>query len=256
MSGVEKLVMQADPNRALEDYLEGLFAGSPSPPEPVPAKLHDSPKVATVVRPQRAEPLSRPLEVGPRPVSLNGLMPRLAPPQPPVEHSLKGRELVPLRAAPRRAGPPDWADEPFPCLLFRASGLTLAVPLVHLNGVLPWSDEITPMPGHRPWFLGLVQHQQSSVKVIDTAAVVVPSDRPQSVSKDSERQLGNIVLIDDGSWGLACDAVEEMITLEPGGVRWRSAAGKRPWLAGTVIERMCALLDVSAFAEMLTTGER
>ncbi len=30
--------------------------------------------------------------------------------------------------------------------------------------------------------------------------------------------------------------------------------GQRPWLAGTVIEHMCALLDVSELAELIASG--
>ncbi|MFN3358889.1 MAG: chemotaxis protein CheW, partial [Pseudomonas sp.] len=30
--------------------------------------------------------------------------------------------------------------------------------------------------------------------------------------------------------------------------------GQRPWLAGTVIEHMCALLDVAELAELIASG--
>ena len=37
-------------------------------------------------------------------------------------------------------------------------------------------------------------------------------------------------------------------------VRWRSDRSQRPWLAGTLVEQMCALIDVDVFAEMLKKG--
>lgn len=42
----------------------------------------------------------------------------------------------------------------------------------------------------------------------------------------------------------------------PGPVRNQVAQqrGQRPWLAGTVIEHMCALLDVAALAELIASG--
>jgi len=41
--------------------------------------------------------------------------------------------------------------------------------------------------------------------------------------------------------------------LTPAAVKWRGHSGSRPWLAGTVIDRMCALIDADAFAQMLET---
>ncbi len=151
---------------------------------------------------------------------------------------------------------PQWAEEPFPCLLFKVEGLNIEVPMVYLNGVLPWPEEITPMPNHTPWFLGLHRDQDTSVKVVDTALLVVPQDRRTAQSTQERAPLGNIIMIDDRRWGLGCTEVAEMVTLDPQSVRWRSERGQRPWLAGTVIENMCALLDVEAFAHMLETGYR
>lgn len=149
------------------------------------------------------------------------------------------------------AGHPDWAQGEFQCLLFRVAGLTLALPLARLNGVLPWDAEaVTPMPNHRAWFLGLREHLGHQVKLIDVAKVVLP---PERAAEESEP--GKVILIDGGRWGLAVSEVAEVVTLSAGAVKWRkreAAAGDtRAWLAGTVIERMCALIDSDAFAAML-----
>ena len=152
--------------------------------------------------------------------------------------------------APAPAAQPDWAQQDFQCLLFRVAGLTLALPLARLNGVLPWeSTAVTPLPNHRPWFLGLREHLGHQVKLIDVAKVVLPPDRWPAA--DDEVAHGKVILIDDGRWGLVCSDVAEVITLSAAAVKWRSRAGRRPWLAGTVVDRMCALLDTAALAEML-----
>ncbi len=109
---------------------------------------------------------------------------------------------------------------------------------------------VTPMPNHRPWFLGLREHLGHQVKLIDVANVVLPAERA-SAGYD----LGKVILIDEGRWGLAVTEVAEVITLSAEAVKWRkreAAAGDpRAWLAGTVIEHMCALIDSEAFAGML-----
>ena len=147
---------------------------------------------------------------------------------------------------------PDWAASRFQCLLFQVAGLTLAVPLARLGGVLPWDGAaVNEMPNHQPWFLGLRTHQGRKVKLIDVARLVLPADRHADLAPADSGRLGKIVLLDDAEWGLACDAVSEVISLSDTDVKWRTTPGTRPWLAGTVIKQMCALIDTQAFADML-----
>lgn len=219
MTPKSRPVALATQQQALNHYLESLLAEVPE------------------YRPEAPEPAPAPATVQ-------------APPAPVVQAPPEAQPVAPTAAPPRPAGRrPHWAAEPFPCLLFRVDGLRLAVPLVHLNGVLPWPEQITPMPGHQPFFLGLHPHQGRNIKVVDTAMVVMPGGGPQT-------DYGNIVVIDEGRWGLACASVDEIKTIDPVRVKWRSVQGKRPWLAGTVIEQMCALLDVAALARMLESGDR
>jgi purine-binding chemotaxis protein CheW len=145
-------------------------------------------------------------------------------------------------------GAPAWAQAPFQCLLFKTAGLTLGIPLFKLNGITPWSSSITPMPGHSPSFLGLMPHLGRQVKVVDTSQIVMSK-------QTSPPEHHYIVLIAGGEWGLACESVSEVVTLHPDQVRWRTALGVRPWLAGIVKDRMCALLEADDLATLLATGE-
>ncbi|WP_081617261.1 chemotaxis protein CheW [Thioalkalivibrio sulfidiphilus] len=182
-----------------------------------------------------------------------------APPTPPVAE-VRTEVPAPVQAPvvePSQAqspspevGPPEWGRERFQCLGLRLAGLTLAVPLVKLNGIIEMPDEITPMPGHQPWFLGLVRHLDRQVKVVDIARIVLPEGREYAPI-----EARHVVLMDDSQWGIACEGITEVMTLESDAVRWRSSRGKRPWLAGTVIEQMCAILDVDILARDLATGQ-
>ncbi len=149
----------------------------------------------------------------------------------------------------------DWGDE-FQVMLFKVAGLTLAVPLEGLNGVVEWKDDLAEMPGHAEFYLGILQHMGQRIPVVETASLVFPPDKLKSLAVPEPRdRITRIVLIDEGRWGLAVDAVEEVITLEHDKVRWRSERTQRKWLLGTVIEHMCALIDPHAFAEKLASGE-
>lgn len=143
-------------------------------------------------------------------------------------------------------------DEPFECILFKVAGfLTLAVPLVRLTGIVQWNGEITPIPGYSGWFLGLVSNRGRQVKVIDIAKFVIPEDHKSRQALEGERNFKHLLLIDDGKFGLACDELGQVLKMSSDKVRWRQDRSSRPWLAGTLIEQMSALIDVDKFTEML-----
>jgi purine-binding chemotaxis protein CheW len=148
-------------------------------------------------------------------------------------------------------GRPAWAAEPFECLLFDVAGLTLAVPLVCLGSIYSLAgQELTPLFGQPEWFLGILPSQAGNLKVLDTARWVMP-DRYRD---DFRQGLQYVISVQGYEWGLAVHQVSRSLRLDPNEIKWRSHRGQRPWLAGTVIEHMCALLDVSQLAELIASG--
>jgi len=150
---------------------------------------------------------------------------------------------------------PEWAIDPFQILLFEVAGLKLAVPLIELSGVIEWTEAVTEMPGHADFYMGILQHLGYKIAVIDTARMVMPANKLAQLAGDEPRdRVKHIVLIDDYRWGLACDKIGEVITLKPEEVKWRTSKTSRGWLAGTVIDHMCALLNSEGFASLLESG--
>jgi purine-binding chemotaxis protein CheW len=148
-------------------------------------------------------------------------------------------------------GRPLWASEPFECLLFDVAGLTLAVPLVCLGSIYALAgQELTPLFGQPEWFLGILPSLSGNLKVLDTARWVMP-DRYRD---DFKQGLQYVISVQGYEWGLAVHQVSRSLRLDPNEIKWRSQRGQRPWLAGTVIEHMCALLDVAALAELIASG--
>ena len=148
-------------------------------------------------------------------------------------------------------GRPAWAAEPFECLLFDVAGLTLAVPLVCLGTIHSLEGQtLTPLFGQPDWFLGMLKTHSGNIKVIDTARWVMP-ERYRDEFRDN---LSFVITIQGFDWGLAVHKVDRSIHLHPDQVKWRSLRTQRPWLAGTVIEHMCALLDVASLADLIESG--
>ena len=148
-------------------------------------------------------------------------------------------------------GRPAWAADAFECLLFDVAGLTLAVPLVCLGSIYSLAgQELTPLFGQPEWFLGILPSQAGNLKVLDTARWVMP-DRYRD---DFRQGLQYVISVQGYEWGLAVHQVSRSLRLDPNEIKWRTHRGQRPWLAGTVIEHMCALLDVSELAELIASG--
>ncbi|MNS68053.1 CheW-like domain protein [compost metagenome] len=135
--------------------------------------------------------------------------------------------------------------------MFDVAGLTLAVPLVCLGSIYTLAgQELTPLFGQPDWFLGILTCQAGNLKVLDTARWVMP-DRYRD---DFRQGLQYVISVQGYEWGLAVHQVSRSLRLDPSEIKWRSQRGQRPWLAGTVIEHMCALLDVAALAELIASG--
>jgi purine-binding chemotaxis protein CheW len=208
-------------------------------------------------RDARVEPLARP---APEPLAAEVEQasvieaPVLAPPVLLAEPVVDVHLPAPAGAVPpalSREGRPHWAAEPFECLLFDVAGLTLAVPLVCLGSIYSLAGhELTPLFGQPNWFLGILPSQSGNLKVLDTARWVMP-DRYRD---DFRQGLQYVISVQGYEWGLAVHQVSRSLRLDPNEIKWRSQRGQRPWLAGTVIEHMCALLDVAELAELIASG--
>ncbi|WP_079229109.1 CheW domain-containing protein [Pseudomonas putida] len=178
--------------------------------------------------------------------------PAPAPVAPLVEVHLPAAGMADTPVPPASIdGRPAWAAEPFECLLFDVAGLTLAVPLVCLGSIYSLEgQELTPLFGQPDWFLGILTCQAGNLKVLDTARWVMP-DRYR---EDFRQGLNYVISVQGYEWGLAVHQVSRSLRLDPAEIKWRSQRGQRPWLAGTVIEHMCALLDVAELAELIASG--
>ncbi len=241
------------PQLALQSYLDALLqeaaaelADSVSLDEFQSAVLEEQVRDARLLAPREVE-----IQVEVRPVVEPLVVAPVLAPEVSLPESVAAVAVEPPPAVLAFDGQPSWAEEPFECLLFDVAGLTLAVPLVCLGTIYPLHDqELTPLFGQPDWFLGILPSQSGNLKVLDTARWVMP-DRYRD---DFRQGLQYVISVQGYEWGLAVHQVSRSIRLDPTEVKWRTQRTQRPWLAGTVIEHMCALLDVAALAELIASG--
>jgi purine-binding chemotaxis protein CheW len=125
--------------------------------------------------------------------------------------------------------------------------------LEKLSGIVELEEEVTELPGYAPWVIGLLPNRGQNVQVVDVAQIIMPNET-DSVATPTAERMKYIILLDEGKFGLAADSISQVLTLEAEDVRWRGENSKRPWLAGTVITQMCALLEVDLLCEQLQAG--
>ncbi|WP_104402274.1 chemotaxis protein CheW [Vibrio penaeicida] len=141
--------------------------------------------------------------------------------------------------------------EAFQVLYFDVNNVTFAVPLDELGGIHRKNEELNHLIGRPDWYLGLQTSRKDQLDVVDTARWVMSE---KLVDNSHRENYEYIVMLGESHWGLAANQLMGTEWLEPEKVRWRESAGKRPWLAGMVKEKMCALIHVEELVSMLNAG--
>ncbi len=147
--------------------------------------------------------------------------------------------------------PRSYRQGDFQAMFFEVAGLMIAVPLIELGGILN-NDKITSLIGKPDWFKGVMLHREDKVSVVDTARWVMPEKCDEALISALNYQY--IIMLSDSSWGLTAESLTDTVTLKQEDVKWLDTPNKRPWLAGLVKNRMCALLDVKSLIKLLEKG--
>lgn len=138
---------------------------------------------------------------------------------------------------------PDWARYEFQALFFKVDQLILATPLIELSRTIKIDRKPTKIPGQPSWFLGLLDDHESRIGVLDTRQLIFGKSKGKHSDWD-ETGFERILITQDKKWGLVCDEILSIGKVKPDGVRWRTARQKKPWLIGTVIDELTAIVDV------------
>ncbi|MGL4837074.1 MAG: chemotaxis protein CheW [Shewanella sp.] len=142
-------------------------------------------------------------------------------------------------------------EDEFQVLFFQVAGLTLAVPLVSLGGIVK-IERINHIIGRPSWFFGVQTYREQQLNIVDTGAWVMPEKYTDELKQTVNYQY--VVLLAGSNWGLTCESLVNAVKINKTQVNWRSKAGKRPWLAGVVKQQMCGILHVQALVDMLDAG--
>jgi purine-binding chemotaxis protein CheW len=158
------------------------------------------------------------------------------------------QESVPAQAKQQDAWKNLDVENEFQVLFFELAGLNFAVPLIDLGGIHHLDSSLNSLIGKPDWFSGVISHGDSLYNIVDTAKWIGAGESSQSLN------YSHYILLGSTEWGLSCEKLLGTETLTPDMVKWRKVSGKRPWLAGMVKEKMCALIHAEELIKVLNSG--
>ncbi len=137
--------------------------------------------------------------------------------------------------------------EDFQALFFVVNNVTFAVPLLELGGISNM-DKITSIIGKPSWFKGMMNVREDKFQVVD----FVKWAMPQASGEISD--FSYLIELSTSKWGITCHQLIGTESLHRSQVQWRSCSGKRPWLAGLVKDKRCALIHVKELIKLFEKG--
>ncbi|MFT4607454.1 MAG: chemotaxis signal transduction protein [Chitinophagales bacterium] len=150
--------------------------------------------------------------------------------EPEVEVDLKG---VSYRNKPSHRL--DISQFPIQCLMFRVGQNLLSLPLIEMDGVVRWTDELTRLPQSPDWILGVLKYRDTNIRVLDSSKVLgIPAITGQMPS--------HLLLLSDKSSAISCDALEGVVTLEYSDIQWLPESGNA-LMHGIIRETLAYLLS-------------
>jgi purine-binding chemotaxis protein CheW len=249
--------------KVMKQYLGALLTEEPLQEKelaPVAKLLEQVQSVDDVVTDIEAVPLSTELDVQKNNVDTSEVVYVEDEPHDIVEPQAKNLEITENKTIIKEAtevlnqsvsARDAYGEDEFQALFFEVAGLTLAVPLKSLGGIHQLS-EINHLFGKPKWFKGVMLNREEKLNVVDTARWVMPEKFTAELEERLDYQY--LITLGDSPWGLLAESLVNNMTLQPDDVKWRTPDGKRPWLAGVIKKKMCALIDVDNLNRLLEQG--
>ena len=141
----------------------------------------------------------------------------------------------------------------YACFKFQAMGINFAVPAEHYLGDFPCPEDIASEQKGPEGVLGGILVGGKRIRIADIAVLVIPKSRRGALRPGAGKR--RVLQVGRGDWGIVCEGEVERIELSSENIHWRTEQGKRQWLAGTIVDQKCALLDIGVVERMLDQGK-
>lgn len=124
---------------------------------------------------------------------------------------------------------PKYAQDEFSALFFKVGNLVLAAPLTDLSRAIRFDGKVTKIPQQPLWFIGLKAELEQKIGILNMAYLIQGKSRA-GIRDYQQKPFTNVILTEDGQWGLACDELLTIAKLTSEQIRWRTDRKSKPWL--------------------------
>lgn len=141
---------------------------------------------------------------------------------------------------------PAWGQQPFKCMTVKLDGINLMIPAMSVSYIERINKKIIRLPLEVEAFRGIVTLRERSIAVIDLHKLISKNGTSynQLEKNVEECHVEYVIVMEEGSYALACDEVGQMMELRPEDVRWNQASFNNPLFAGIVPDGLCAIVDI------------
>ncbi|MDH3326671.1 MAG: hypothetical protein OEM38_08140 [Gammaproteobacteria bacterium] len=157
-------------------------------------------------------------------------------------------EFAQDRVVPTLSGnTPEWASTEIgeiKCLSVVVEGLNVLIPADAIFSIQSATNQLKPSTRMPTWIYELdddCDGEQDAIQIVNTKKLIFDGVKTRRINSKTRTY---VILIDDGSWGMSCDGIGEVINLKNDDVKWRGKNTKRRWLAGTSCAYGAIILDI------------
>lgn len=122
-------------------------------------------------------------------------------------------------------------------------GLKLAITMESITDVLSAESVEIHRVSHKNGVYATLHYRHRDIPVLDTAALVIPANHPRRAGMLARKNYQYILVLDDGRFAVAVDAMDEQVYLPTDTLRRSETATQYSWLAGTWSDYGYALVD-------------
>lgn len=135
---------------------------------------------------------------------------------------------------------------PLQCLMFKVGENLMSLPLIELHSVIEWQENLTRLPNEPDWMLGILKYRDNNVNVADGAGIL-------QIKRDRGRKPAHILVLGDEKWGLTCDQIDKVVTIDYDDVQWNQRNPNSVTL-GIIRSSLSSLLNSKSIIANLQLG--
>ena len=135
---------------------------------------------------------------------------------------------------------------PLQCLMFKVADNLLSIPLIELQSVVNWTDNLTRLPQEPDWMLGVLKHRDHNVRIADSVKIL-------QIKSSELVTPEHILVIGDEKWAITCDHIDKVVTLAYDDIQWNVKSDNTLTL-GTIRNTLASLLSLEGITHRLEAG--